>query len=143
MELIVSAYNQLVRLDFSGFREGEPLDPTTNEPFDRDWYVKPPIHPNFRSYAGDLDGNVHYHYEYRITYLLGSAARFRDWKNQLQQFAGQNVGLFFELVAFVDSKGSIGTSISTKLAADFAREHKRMKSISRLRQTSISVGFRR
>lgn len=139
MGLDITAYSNLKRIDAVFNKDGEPVDPTTREPIDGDYYQ--PIHNPHYDRADGLTEGV-FRYEKAIGHRAGSYSGYNLWREELAKLAGWPLGSyeffgdvrpshaasawkategpFFELINFSDCEGTIGAVTSKKLALDFA-----------------------
>ncbi|MDQ2139558.1 hypothetical protein RBI14_15440 [Alcaligenaceae bacterium B3P038] len=141
MGLDITAYRQLTKLDCVFDEDGEPIDASTKEPLDYDLRVY--INPDFPGRADDLTPKAIYSATESIGFCAGGYGGYNAWRDSLAQLAGYPKGTyeqygqrhesycqacwdgaqgpFAELINFSDCEGVIGTAVSAKLAADFAK----------------------
>ncbi len=150
MGLDITAYRQLTKLDVLFNEDGEPIDPSTNEPMEN--YFKPYSNPDFPGRADGLDGT--YSYEYAEHVFSRGYGSYGRWRETLAKLAGYPLhervkfgaveashaaaawngkiieGPFYELVNFADNEGTIGPIVAAKLLRDFVEFDERAKAIT-------------
>ena len=152
MGLNITAYSKIKKLDVTFNKDGEAINPATQEPLDYDDYIRAFINPHFPSRAADIDDSVAYSFEKSRSFRAGSYSGYNDWREHLAKMVGypsvdaetdprhahsngaceSTEGPFWELIFFSDCEGVIGTAISTKLAKDFADHDKNAAEIGGL-----------
>ena len=121
--------------------DGEAVDAKTGEIADYDSVLRFYIHPAFPGRADDIDCDAVYECEGSVLGFSASYFAYNEWRNILAMLAGYPrarvgeedrehayciacwngaTGPFSELINFSDCEGTIGTSVATKLAKDFA-----------------------
>lgn len=152
MGLDITAYRKLTKIDVVFDAGGDPIDPVTRETVDYD--LNASINNHFPGRADDIEDRAIYVADDRHGFRAGSYGGYNAWREELAKLAGYpglerdpyNVGQiqirhdagafsvtegpFWELICFSDCEGVIGSSISAKLAKDFADWDDRAKAHS-------------
>lgn len=129
--------------------DGEPIDPSTRETLDYDLRVY--ANNDFPGRADGLEDRGVYSAEYSMGFRAGSYRGYNAWREELAKLAGYSAvpvdryntgkvemrhdygawqaesGPFLELIEFSDCEGTIGSTVSAKLAKDFADWDERAK----------------
>lgn len=90
------------------------------------------VHPVYPAWAEGIEPFVPYSYSYKESLHMGSYTwygHFRNWLSELAENGDVDApgDPFFELIVFSDCKGTINTTVSAKLYADFVRFHHKAK----------------
>lgn len=140
MGLDVSAYKKL-----SPATDAEAFDADGELKWegDADLFVQPYINKHYPERAADIKHRQAYRYGESESFWSGAYSRYNRWREQLAELAGYQEteaerygqaiksfaetvwrnpipGPFMELINFSDCEGVIGTTVSKKLAKDFA-----------------------
>lgn len=143
MGLDVTAFEDIQKIDCIFNAEGEAVDPKTRRAIDYDTYFHPRHNNDFPGRADDIEDNACYTYADAIDVSAGPYSKYNWWRDELAKLAGYPLGKyekygtmydsycvacwngktgpFSELINFSDCEGTIGTAVSKKLAADFAK----------------------
>jgi hypothetical protein len=120
MGLDITAYSQLV--ESGDYREDG----------DYDYHVQAHIYlnPDFPMRCIEFSEAKLYSFANEFTFDAGSYSSYRAWRDWLARLVGHGSaqdawtepkpGAFIEVIDFSDCEGAIGTTVSKKLAADFA-----------------------
>lgn len=154
MGLDVSAYREIAKLDALFDWDGEPVNPTTREPFED--YLRIYVSSDFPDQADDLEDKAVYSYKESGRFWSGSYGKYNQWREQLAKLANYapvwyesiegykpsgslshqagafevDSGAFYELICFTDCDGIIGAKTSAKLAKDFAEWDEKAKALN-------------
>jgi hypothetical protein len=132
MGLDIDAYSNIKLLENVRLDEyGDPVD-DAGELVD---YFRPCVNDHYSSHAEGIEDGALYGYEEEFGFRAGN---YDKWRNSLAQLVGyvsaeyvwNNPGLvgpFVELIDFSGCDGVIGSSLSAKLAKDFADFNDRAK----------------
>lgn len=135
MGLDITAYRRITLAEIVAVDEdGSPCD---WKRFRRAW-----VNPDFPGRADDIQHDGIYEFTERFRFRAGGYGYYSEWREQLAKLAGYPltdyhddygtrkmhaaacwngaVGPFSELIYFADNQGILGTSVSAKLAKDFA-----------------------
>jgi len=140
MGLGISAFRNMKKLDVVLDTDQEPIDPVTRKPVEYDFIAT--INPDFPGRADDICDGAAYLAEASDGFTAGSYGSYNRWRDELAQLAGYPLGEyeqygkkwpsycaavwdgatgpFSELIRFSDCEGVIGSTVSAKLAKDFA-----------------------
>lgn len=140
MGLDITAYRNLTKIDAVFDAGGEPIDPKTRESIDYDFHAY--LNPDFPGRADDIEDRAIYSAQDSMGLRAGSYGGYNRWRERLAELAGYPAGdyeqygrirqsfcvpcwngeegPFSELINFSDCEGVIGSSVSAKLAKDFA-----------------------
>ncbi len=143
MGLDISYYKGIRKIDCLFNESGEAVDPRTREEIDYDTYFKACLNSHFPGRADDIEDRACYAFADADGFRAGGYGGFNVWRNELAKLAGYpegeyeqygrmwpsycvacwngEAGPFSELINFSDCEGVIGTAVSKKLAADFAK----------------------
>jgi hypothetical protein len=139
MVLDVSAYSNIKLLENVHLDEdGDPVDDPVDDAGELVDYFRPCVNADYPSHAEGIEDRALYDYEEEFRFCAGSYSGYNTWRNCLAHFAGYEsaksvwdhpelVGPFVELIDFSDCEGAIGSSLSAKLAKDFADFNDRAK----------------
>lgn len=149
MGLDITAHSKITKLNCVYDADGEPIDPVTREYIDHAFTAY--INSDFSGRADDVEHKAAYDSEESFGFRAGSYSGYNVWRNQLAKLAGYpavdvdrygtgNIeqrndysafnaesGPFWELICFSDCEGVIGSSVSAKLAKDFAEFDEKAK----------------
>lgn len=126
-------------LDITAYRRIRKLDiPTDADAYEHDGF-RAIVNKDFPGRADDIEDECAYTADDDFHFAAGSYGGFNDWREQLAILAGYPAidgddfrhrhsrgawaatgGPFWELIHFADNEGTIGASVSAKLAKDFA-----------------------
>ncbi|KGS34477.1 hypothetical protein X962_2021 [Burkholderia pseudomallei MSHR7343] len=144
MGLDATAYRQIKKIDCVFDADGEPIDPITRGAIETD-YLRVYVNPDFPGRADDLENRAIYSYQDADEAFSGGYGRYSMWREMLAKLAGYQPisvdrfgtgrtelrhdeaawratsGPFWELICFSDCDGVIGSTVSAKLAQDFAQ----------------------
>lgn len=142
MGVDITAYKQIKKIECHFNADGEPIKPGTDEPMDYDDYEQFYKNPDFPGRADDIEDKGVYSCEDADHVFCISYGGYNRLRDQLAKVAGYPLGQyeqygkmydsycvdcwhgktgpFSELINFSDCEGVIGTTISAKLAKDFA-----------------------
>lgn len=142
MGLDITAYKNIKKSEAKINDDGYAIDPATGAELANGVYFSTWLNPDFPGRADDIEDGAVYTYEDCTGHGVGYVSHFW-WRDELAKMAGYAVaeldtgvtkernhfggacqadsGPFFELINFSDSEGIIGTEVSKKLAADFAK----------------------
>jgi hypothetical protein len=149
MGLDVTAYKQITKLDAVFDASGEPINPTTREPYGD--YFHAVVNHDFPGREEGLDDGAVYSYADAMGGWSGGYGRYNHWRDDLAKLAGYPLGTykqfgqdhpsycaecwagakgpFSELINFTDCDGVIGPVVAAKLAKDFAEFDERAKAM--------------
>lgn len=154
MGLDITAYRKLAKIDALFDADNEPVNPTTRQPIEGD-YFRAYVNDDFPDQAKGVDDQGIYSYGESFGHRAGSYGWYNAWREQLAKLAGYSeapyervpgyapstvmsaqvgafnteAGPFHELVCFSDCEGVIGATVSAKLARDFAEWDDRAKEV--------------
>lgn len=143
MGLDISAYSEIEEMTDVVFdADGEAIDPTTKEPIDYDTYFQAYLNDDFPGRADEIKDKACYSFKDCDGMRAGAYSGYNRWRDQLAELAGYpegtyrmygsdrkshcvacwngETGPFSELINYSDAEGTIGTSVSAKLAKDFS-----------------------
>ena len=124
MGLDITAYRKIIRIEL----------PEGTEPYNYRAFTAC-LNGDFPGRADDITDGAVYLKSEEFHFRAGSYSGYGEWRRRLAGLAGYvdpeavwnggvATGPFFELINFSDCEGIIGTSVSAKLAKDFAdHEH--------------------
>lgn len=140
MGLDITYYSNVKKLDVVFDANQEPIDPVTREPVEYDFVAF--VNDNFPGRADDICDRGVYLSEDSGGFRAGSYGGYNQWRDNLAQLAGYPLGEyeqygrkwptycaaawagesgpFSEIINFSDCEGTIGATVSAKLAKDFA-----------------------
>lgn len=149
MSLDISAYTGIMKLDAILDENGKAINAKSGEAVESNWFTAW-LNPEFPGRADDIVDGAVYSYTNGTGFRVGYAGHFW-WRNSLAEIAdypegglmnfnrvetcyfggaiAAGSGPFYELINFSDSEGIIGTDVSKKLAADFAKFDKQAASV--------------
>ncbi|EOK9227769.1 hypothetical protein QFV42_RS18670 [Escherichia coli] len=152
MGLDITAYSNIKRLDAHLNDDGEAVNNSNGEQVE-EYYFHVWKNPSFPGRADELVDGAIYTYEDCTGHGVGYGGYYW-WRNELAEMAGYPVGEyesghgkeanhfggvlnsdsgpFYELINFSDCEGFIGTSVATKLLADFKTFHDKAEEIGGL-----------
>ncbi len=149
MGLDISAYKRITKLDCVFDADGEPIDPATREGLNYDF--RPYVNHDFPGRADGIEDQAVYIAGDSMGFRAASYGGYNAWREELAKLAGYpavavdryntgNVqmrhdygafqateGPFWEAINFSDCEGTIGSTVSAKLAKDFAEWDDRAK----------------
>lgn len=156
MGLDITAYKGLTKVDGVKYLEGEVYNQKL-EVVDYDNYdLVAHINSNFPGRADDIEDRGVYNSvdSFSFSFRAGSYGSYNYWRERLAELAGYakepievygreeyrhdagawavTEGPFWELILFSDCEGTIGTTISKKLAADFATYDEAAQSVDQI-----------
>jgi len=144
MGVDIRAFRQLTRVDCVFDAEGNPIGPATRESLENGGLERFYVNPDFPGRADDLEGESVYGFSESKYFLSRSYGGYNHLRNKLAKLAGYpeeghfseilkinerhhcwacwrgETGPFCEVINFSDCEGTIGASVSAKLAKDFA-----------------------
>jgi hypothetical protein len=150
MGLDITAYRKMSKIDAVFDVDGEPIDPATRLPLECE-YCRPYINPEFPGRSDDIESKSVYSFEDSMGFRAGSYGGYNAWREELAKMAGYKAvpvdryntgniqmrhdysafeateGPFWETINFSDAEGVIGSTVSAKLAKDFADWDERAK----------------
>ena len=152
MGLDITAYSNIKRLDAHLNDDGEAVNNSNGEEVE-ECYFHVWKNPSFPGRADELVDGAVYAYEDCTGHDVGYGGYYW-WRNELAEMAGYPIrkydtgcgeqvnhfggalnsggGPFYELINFSDCEGFIGTSVATKLLADFKTFHDKAEEIGSL-----------
>lgn len=122
MGLDITAYSKIAEAE-----ENEAFDETGEL---HDGFVQLYVNPDFNGRADEIKNRHAYRIGDSFSFRAGSYGGYNQWRSALAALVGTTPsavwenpkpGPFMELINFSDCEGTIGASISAKLAKDFAQ----------------------
>ena len=129
MGLDITAYRQLTPIAGATVSQDGEVDD-----YDTQWYPGPSMEWSESHWPGHgkgVDAYTVYSFSEKFSFRAGSYGGYNAWRDDLARVVGLHsardcyegglVGPFSELLNLADNEGVIGTVVSAKLAADFAK----------------------